>query len=314
MKCSSCGKEAVPGTAFCVYCGTRLGGAAAASVPQPEPAAPATTVQQVQPGNQQVVHRPSDSGGTLSTPISNQPLTETRGKNGREEILFGPEYAVVRMQMAHGERLIAEPGAMISMTPNIEVKSEFARGGFLKTLTRSFFGGESFFTTTYTAQGEAELILGRGQPGDMFVVELNNETIFVQSGAFVACDPEVSVNAKWAGVRSFFGGNGLFLLQVAGTGRVILATFGALHQISLGVGEDYRIDTGHVAAFHSSTMYTVESAGGFKAFLTSGEGLVCRFRGPGQVWLQTRNSREYTDWIDRFRPVRSTSDNDSFDD
>jgi len=199
---------------------------------------------------------------------------------------------------------------MIAMTPNIEVKSEFARGGFLRSMARSVFGGESFFTTTFTAQGEAELVLGRGQPGDMWCVTLNNETIYAQSGAFVACTPGVRVNAGWGGARGFFAGNMLFLLEITGTGVVWLATFGALRETTLGLGEDYVVDTGHVAGFHGSTMYTVMSAGNFKSFLTSGEGFVCRFRGPGTVWVQSRNAITYAQWIDRYRPVKRSSRND----
>lgn len=228
----------------------------------------------------------------------------------QEEILYSPEFAVVRLKMFPGESVIVEPGAMISMTPNLEVESEFARGGLLQTLGRAVFGAESFFTTTFTAKGEGELVLGRGQPGDMAVVNLNNETIYVQSGAFVACTQGVNVSARWGGVRSFFGIHGLFLLEISGTGKVVLASFGSLHETNLGVGEDYIVDTGHVAAFHGSTMYTVRSVGGFKAFLTSGEGLVCQFRGPGKVWVQTRNPGAYVAWVDSFRPVKHTSSDD----
>lgn len=225
-----------------------------------------------------------------------------------QEILYSPEYAVARIKLRPGEKVIAEPGAMIAMTPNIEITSQFARQGFLKSLARSMFGAESFFTSTFTAQGEGELVLGRGQPGDMWCVALNNEMIFVQSGAFVACTEGVMVNARWGGVYSFFANRRLFMLQIQGTGLVWLGAFGALREIPLGVGEDYIVDTGHVAGFHGNTMYTVEPAGGFKTFFFSGEGLICRFRGPGKVWLQTRNTVEYVNWIDRFRPVKHTSD------
>jgi len=228
-----------------------------------------------------------------------------------QEILYSPEYAVAKIKLLPRESVIAEPGAMIAMTPNLEVKAEFARGGVLKSMARSFFGKESFFTTTFTALGEAELVLGRGQPGDMWCVSLNNETIYAQSGAFVACTPGVHVNAGWGGARGFFAGNMLFLLEITGTGLVWLATFGALRETTLGLGEDYVIDTGHVAGFHGNTMYTVTSAGGFKSFLTSGEGFVCRFRGPGKVWTQSRNAVAYAWWIDKYRPVkRSSRDHD----
>ncbi len=38
-----------------------------------------------------------------------------------------------------------------------------------------------------------------------------------------------------------------------------------------------------------SATFKVTKAGGMKSLFFSGEGFVCRFTGPGRVWLQTRN-------------------------
>jgi len=226
----------------------------------------------------------------------------------QEEIMFSPDYAVARLTMRAGETIIAEPGAMIAMTPNIALKAQMSQGGVLGSLKRSLLGGESFFTSTFTAQGDAELLLGTGQPGDILCLDLNNETVFVQSGGFIACTEGIKVDTAWGGARSFFGQMGLFLLKISGTGKLLIGAFGALHQVDIAVGQDYVIDNGHVVCFTDNTNYTVGKSGGFKTFLTSGEMLVCRFRGPGRVWLQTRNPDAFSDWIDRFRPVQQDND------
>ncbi len=49
------------------------------------------------------------------------------------------------------------------------------------------------------------------------------------------------------------------------------------------------MDTGHLVAFEPSLQWDVERVGGMKSLLFSGEGLVCRFRGAGKLWLQTRS-------------------------
>lgn len=228
----------------------------------------------------------------------------------QEEIIFSPDYAVARLTMRAGETIIAEPGAMIGMTPNISLKGQMAKGGFLGSLKRGLLGGESFFTSTFTAEGDAELLLGMGQPGDIICLELNQETVFVQSGGFIACTEGIKVDTSWGGVHSFFGRMGLFLLKISGTGKLFIGAFGALHPVDIPPGQDFIIDNGHVVCFSENTSFTIDKSGGFKTFLTGGEMLVCRFRGPGRVWLQTRNPGAFSGWIDRFRPVQHTNDND----
>lgn len=39
----------------------------------------------------------------------------------------------------------------------------------------------------------------------------------------------------------------------------------------------------------SNIHYTVELANGFIGSITGGEGLVCKFTGPGKILIQTRN-------------------------
>ena len=232
------------------------------------------------------------------------------GDSVQEEIIFSPDYAVARVMMRAGETIIAEPGAMIGMTPNISLKAQMAQGGVLGSLKRSLLGGESFFTTTFTAEGDAELLLGTGQPGDILCLDLNDETVFVQSGGFIACTEGIKVETSWGGARSFFGRMGLFLLKISGTGKLFVGAFGALHPVEIAAGQELIIDNGHVVCFSEDTSFTIDKSGGFKTFLTSGEMLVCRFRGPGRVWLQTRDPGAFSTWIDQFRPVQHTNDSD----
>jgi hypothetical protein len=54
-------------------------------------------------------------------------------------------------------------------------------------------------------------------------------------------------------------------------------------------GEKYIVDNGHLVAWN--TKYTLErvASGGIISGLAAGEGLVCKFTGPGTVFMQTRN-------------------------
>src|SRR3954453_12135334 len=55
-------------------------------------------------------------------------------------------------------------------------------------------------------------------------------------------------------------------------------------------GEKYIVDNGHLVAWN--TKYVLESvaSGGLISGFASREGLVCKFTGPGTVFIQTRNA------------------------
>ena len=54
-------------------------------------------------------------------------------------------------------------------------------------------------------------------------------------------------------------------------------------------GEKYIIDNGHLVAWNCNYVMERVASGGIISGITSGEGLVCKFSGPGTIFLQTRN-------------------------
>ena len=57
----------------------------------------------------------------------------------------------------------------------------------------------------------------------------------------------------------------------------------------LGEKEEYIVDNGHLVAWSCKYIMERVASGGIFSNLAAGEGLVCRFTGPGSVYLQTRN-------------------------
>ena len=129
-------------------------------------------------------------------------------------------------------------------------------------------------------------------------VELTGQKLFVQPGSYLAGDASLSIGIQGS-ARGMLSGEGLFLLTVQGSGLLLLSSFGAIHTKELGSGEEYIVDTGHIVAFEDTMQWQIEKAtgptqgvGGFlkglmKSALT-GEGFVCRYRGPGKLYIQTR--------------------------
>jgi uncharacterized protein (TIGR00266 family) len=211
------------------------------------------------------------------------------------DVEYRPSFALLSLSLSAGESVRAEAGSMVSYDEGIDIETD-ANGGLLASLSRSLFGGESFFQNTYTAREAGEVTLAPPLPGDVLGVDVDGR-LYVQSGSYLASDTELDLDTEFGGAQTFFGGEGLFLLRLDGTGAAFLSSYGAIHERTLEAGETYTVDTGHVVAFDDGVGFDVSRVGGLRSTLFSGEGLVCTFRGPGRVWLQTRSQDAFLAWL-----------------
>jgi uncharacterized protein (TIGR00266 family) len=234
----------------------------------------------------------------------------------RYEILYQPSFSLAVVSLERGEQIMAESGAMVSMSPTIRLEAAMSGGGFFGAV-KSAIGGESLFRTTFTAEtGPGEVTLAPGTLGDLMAVELDNSGFYVQPGSYLAGDPGLAISVQGS-MRGMISGEGLFLLTVQGSGLLLLSSFGAIHAKELAPGEEYIVDTGHIVAFEGSVQYRIEKAtgrsqgvGGFLKGMVqsalSGEGLVCRYRGPGTIYLQTRQLPGFARQLLPFLPKPSS--------
>jgi uncharacterized protein (TIGR00266 family) len=215
----------------------------------------------------------------------------------KTEILYRPSYSMAKVTLNPNENISVESGSMVAMSSNIQVETKM-KGGLLKSLARSVLGGESFFINTYQSSSESgEIMLAPALPGDVFTFDMTGETYLVQSGSFLASSEGVSTDTKWGGAKTFFGGEGLIMLRCAGTGALILSSYGAIHELDLNEGESYTVDTGHLVAFSEDIGFKVRTIGGIKSTIFGGEGLVIDLTGPGKVLMQTRSVGAFLDWL-----------------
>ncbi|NHN48208.1 TIGR00266 family protein [Halostella sp. JP-L12] len=213
------------------------------------------------------------------------------------DIRHRPSFALLDVSLDRDESVVAEAGAMVSHGAGVEVTTDRGSGSLLQSVKRSVLGGESFFRNTFTASERTSVTLAPPLPGDIVHRELRDETLYVQSGSYLAADPAMDLDAKFGGSRAFFGGEGLFLLSLSGSGDAFLSSYGAVEPVSLSIGEEYVVDTGHVVAFEENVSFGVRRVGGLKSTLFSGEGLVCEFEGPGTVWVQSRSQDAFVRWL-----------------
>ncbi|HJW91696.1 MAG TPA: TIGR00266 family protein [Anaerolineales bacterium] len=213
------------------------------------------------------------------------------------EILYRPSYSLGVLRLRPNETVRVEGGAMVSMTQGISLETK-AAGGILKSLARSVLAGESFFQNTYQAPpAGGEITVAPALPGDAFMLELSNESLLVQSGSYLASESGIELDTKWGGAKTFFASEGAIMLRTSGSGKLLLSSFGAIHELNLAAGEIYTVDTGHLVAFTEKMGFKVRKVGNLKSTLFSGEGLVVDLTGPGRVLLQTRSTDAFISWL-----------------
>ncbi len=210
-----------------------------------------------------------------------------------------PDYGYVTVTIPANQKLKVEAAAMATMDTNIEMKTKL-KGGFSRLLT-----GENIFLNEFTARnGAGQIQLAPACPGDVDHVYLQNEAIFLQNTAFLASSESIQVETKFQGLmRGFFSGESLFLIKCSGTGDLWFNSYGGI--IPVDVQDGYVVDTGHIVAFTEGLEYDISTIGGYKSLFFSGEGLVCRFRGKGKVWIQTRKIMPFVGWVNPFRPKKN---------
>ena len=226
------------------------------------------------------------------------------------QVEHAPAYGMLRMQLARDQTMLVEAGAMAAMDANIEMKSKM-RGGLMKGLGR-MLSGESLFISEFTARSRpGMLFISPGVPGDIRHYRISSGTaLMVQSAGFIACDPSVEIDTQFQGLKGFFSGESLFLIRATGNGDFWFGSYGAILEVP--VQGEYVVDTGYIVAFEDTLNFNVElisglSFSGLRTGIFGGDGLVCRFRGQGRLWIQTRHLSALMNFLYPFRPVKSNN-------
>ena len=212
------------------------------------------------------------------------------------EILYPEAFPIVECSLERGESIKAESDAMIAMSPTIDVEGRMD-GGILRGLARKFLSGESlFFQELVARRGAGKVLFGHSQIGGILDVELDGSYgLTIQKDGFLASTQGIDIETKTQNLfQGFLSGEGFFVLNARGRGTIFVSSYGVIHPINLDSGEEVIIDNGHLVAWPDYMDYKIERASnGWISSLTSGEGVVCRFRGPGVILIQTRNPNNF---------------------
>ena len=208
------------------------------------------------------------------------------------EILARPSASVAKLTLAAGEQVVSEVGAMIAMSTGFSVQTTGRQrgGGGLWGGVKRMVAGENFFLNQFTAQRPNQtLLLGPGLCGDVVHHPLQSGALVVQGSSWLGSGPGVQIDATFQGLgNALFSGESAFWVRCAGSGDVLLSSFGAIYEVD--VQDTYVVDSGHIVAFEDTLAFRVGKLGDswLQTFL-SGEGLVCHFQGRGKLYCQSHS-------------------------
>ena len=194
------------------------------------------------------------------------------------------------VQLAEGEEVTGEPGAMMFITGNVAMEAEAAVGDIKSGIKRAI-GGESVFHCRYKAgSGGGVVGLTGPYPGSIREHTLEGD-IICERHAYLCHHGEVSVEPILAmkhGMGITGGGESFVLQKISGTGTVWLHAGGDFVDFDLVEGQNLIVDTGCMVMFESTVKYETKMQKGLRSAFLGGEGLfLVHMTGPGHVTLQT---------------------------
>lgn len=142
----------------------------------------------------------------------------TNHGEGKKRVAFAAPYpgSIIALDLSkYGERIICQKDAFLAAALGTKLDIAFNR-----KLGSGLFGGEGFILQTLEGDGMAFIHAG----GTVIKKELNNQTLRVDTGCLVGFTPGINYDIERAGgLKSMvFGGEGLFLATLKGSGTVWL--------------------------------------------------------------------------------------------
>ena len=136
---------------------------------------------------------------------------------GKRKVAFAAPYPgtvmPINLAKSHANTLIVQKDGFLCAAMGTKLSIHFNQ-----KLGTGLFGGEGFILQKIQGDGMAFVHAG----GVVIERQLNNETLRVDTGCVVAFEPSINFSVQRAGnLKSMvFGGEGLFLATLQGTGRI----------------------------------------------------------------------------------------------
>ncbi|HQB42978.1 MAG TPA: TIGR00266 family protein [Polyangiaceae bacterium] len=222
-----------------------------------------------------------------------------------QQITHGPSFAMLRLDLAPGQTIVAEAGSMVARHQSVTMEAKLnAPGGgafamlkaLIIALIRKFVGGETFLVNHFSAPQGGSVWLAPTMSGPVVYRRLQGETLVLSTGAYLAHCGDVRMGLKFGGLRGLLAKEGAFFLEVTGHGDLWFTRYGGVEAVD--VNGPFTVDNGHLVGYEGNLSFGIGTAGGgVMGMVASGEGLVCKFNGQGRIYIQSRNTGSLVSWL-----------------
>jgi uncharacterized protein (TIGR00266 family) len=208
--------------------------------------------------------------------------------------ITGTTLPVLEIGLEPNDMVVATPGELSWMTPNVQMRTATATAGargLWGAITRAVSGG-GLFMTEFTSQGGIGAVAFAAKvPGQILELTVQpGRGYLVHRHGFLCATAGVELTSALqrrlgAGV---FGGEGFVLQRLSGSCQAWVELGGEIVSHELAPGESLLVHPGHVGMFEESVSFDITMISGISNALFGGDGLfLVQLTGPGRIWLQT---------------------------
>ncbi len=215
------------------------------------------------------------------------------------EVHGRPSYALAYLFLNYEESAFVERGSIAALSEGMDVRGSLGGDGVVRAIKRKAFGDEPLVFTEVNANiDRAWVAVAPPFPGDVQAVPLDGQTsLLIETGALLAYSTGVHSDVRYSGLKTVALHEGVVMIELTGTGLVVLSSYGAIEESALADNESIIVDTGHLVGFTSTVTFDVGALESITKSVVTGEGLVARLTGPGRIYLQTRAEQDLRSWL-----------------
>lgn len=185
-----------------------------------------------------------------------------------------------------GDTIRAASGSMVAYTGSIDFKhAGMGGGGGFRAALKQKVAGESIALMECTGTGRAYLAQ---DALDVTVVQLDNDTLTVESEHILAVTAGLKLDVQFAGLRGMTSGQGLATTKVTGTGQCAIMSDGPMIGLEVAPGQPLVVDPDAYVAGTGQLQMSLVSGVSWRSLVGEGGGepFSLRFEGQGLVYIQ----------------------------
>jgi len=222
--------------------------------------------------------------------------------------IIGTVLPVLEVELAQGESVIGVAEQLSWMAGGITLHTSASAGGgggLFGMVSRAVSGAGIVTTEMRAEHGAGTVGFAARLPGQIVELDVGHGAYLVHRHGFLCGTSGVAVSTAFqqnlgAGV---FGGEGLVLQKIAGSGKAFVELGGEIVQYELAAGQSITAHPGHVGLFDETVNFEVTTMRGIRStFFATGDLFMAKLTGPGRVWLQTLTAPGLAHTISHYLP------------